>query len=552
MAAYPEQRVGETLLGKYRVHGILGRGGMGVVFDAEDMRLGRAVAIKVLQAAGSGPAVERLGKRFTREAKAIAGLIHPHLVTLLEFDVLDDGTPAMVMERIDGVSLRDLLTRHAFTASQVVGVLAQTLEALSVCHEQGLVHRDLKPGNLLIHNTSAPSISVKLIDFGLTKLVADEGATALTLNGQVFGSPRFMAPEQWLRREIDGRTDLYALALIGFCLVQGEHFIPLGNPIDVCRAHIHQHRPTLETHRNGAPVPPLLTQILHRAAHPRIEERFESARTMRAALEPLISALGRPEPLPLALLGQAGSNDVPNPNGRPAARYGAVLGAIVPRRPAPPGLHTARDLDDYDDDNTADVTASESRAVIDDELETGERTMAAPRGFLQQLAEGGELDPDEIDEDDAEDHTFQMPAPGHLAQLIETPSAGDDAVARMSASASNGMQRSGAYVSEAESRKVRFGGPGQIQTAITKHDMERALRAEAVAPRRDSGAMPLTAPPSMTAPPRAQTPGPMHAAAFGSARSSARPAASGGRWWLFVGVLGGAAVTMGALLYFLR
>lgn len=286
MAPAPDPMIGSYLLGKYEVTGVLGRGGMGVVYDAIDLRLGRHVAIKVLGAAHRQRG--DLGERFHLEARTIASLMHPHLVTLLDYDVLEDGTPAMVMERVDGVSLRRLMSTHSFTPAEAMLVLYQTLLALSVCHARGVIHRDLKPENLLVSKGGPQGLSVKVIDFGLTKLLADQGASSLTLNGQVFGSPRFMAPEQWLQKPVDGRTDLYALGLMGYCMLRGDHFITAHNPFEICRAHLTQPRPPLRTTAGGQRISPELDALLRRAADPDPARRFDSAEHMLASLEPMV------------------------------------------------------------------------------------------------------------------------------------------------------------------------------------------------------------------------------------------------------------------------
>ena len=243
--------LGRTVLGKYRIERIIGSGGMGTVYEAEDLRLGRPVAIKVLRPAAGD--FGDMGRRFRREARTIAQVTHPNLVTLLEFDLLDDGTPAMVMERVEGGSLRELMQRRPVTVDEVVEILRQSLSALGACHEAGIIHRDLKPGNLLVEDRGG-ELRVKIIDFGLTKITS-AGGSVLTAQGEIFGSPRFMAPEQWMGQEVDGRTDLYALGLIGYYLLLGRHFIQPGNPVDVCRAHVQQPRPVLTQDQAGNPIP---------------------------------------------------------------------------------------------------------------------------------------------------------------------------------------------------------------------------------------------------------------------------------------------------------
>lgn len=290
MVSPPE--IGDRVLDRYRLTRVIGRGGVGTVFAAEDERLGRVVAIKVLGARGRS--VRNADARLQREARTLAALVHPNLVTLLDYDVLPDGSPAMVMELVDGVTLQALLSAHRFTPQEILRVLDQTLAALVACHERGIVHRDLKPGNLLV---DASTLAVKVIDFGIVQLLGDEGATALTVNGEVFGSPRFMAPEQWQQRQVDPRTDVYALGLIGYCMVLGEHFIRDRNPVMVFEHHLRGARPPLTTTRGGHPVPPALATALARAASPEPDDRFASAQAMRDAL----AGLGAGAPIDLDL-----------------------------------------------------------------------------------------------------------------------------------------------------------------------------------------------------------------------------------------------------------
>ncbi len=280
-------QTGDLVLGRYLVDGVLGEGGVGVVLSANDNRLNRPVAIKVLSAT-----VQMRGadKRLQREAQTLAGLVHANLVTLLDYDLLPDGTPAIVMERIDGASLHKLIRTHAFTVTEIAIVLHQTLGALATCHDRGIIHRDLKPANMLVQQSGPAGLTVKLIDFGLAHLLSDEGATALTLNGEVFGSPRFMAPEQWHQQPVDGRTDQYALGLIAYSLVRGAHFIDAQNPVDAWRAHMDPARPLLTRTKSGEPLPPGLGEAIQRAASPDPKLRFPDARAMQAEILPFIGS----------------------------------------------------------------------------------------------------------------------------------------------------------------------------------------------------------------------------------------------------------------------
>jgi serine/threonine protein kinase len=456
----PDRRLGQVLLGKYEVRSILGQGGMGVVYDAVDTRLDRPVAIKVLHAPAGG-GVSDARARFQREAQVIAKVVHAHLVTLLDYDMLPDGTPAMVMERIDGVNLRELLGSHDFSLAQVLAVVSQCLEALMACHEHGLVHRDLKPENILIAPNESRGIDVKIIDFGLTKLLAG-AATTLTVNGQVFGSPRFMAPEQWLSREVDGRTDQYAVALVGIALLRGEHFIPTSPLVEVCRAHVKSKRPPVRRTTAGEPVPAGLVEVLHRGASPNIGDRYPDARAMFEALMPYLDAAGRPEIID------------PNRYRQPAS--GSPLGE------ASFGI------------DTADVTAAVETGILSDHvaydsLEDDDATAieASP------VSSGGSDTTFPPTLEGSADDTVRgtsLPAGGHIAENEEEDTVYVDYGGLHAAEGgSDHTFRDPDPISD--SRRVRF--PDGVNTVIHKEDVERAVESR----RREQAAsaqMPLLQP----------------------------------------------------------
>ncbi|MCA9547061.1 MAG: serine/threonine protein kinase, partial [Myxococcales bacterium] len=269
-------QTGELILDRYRVQGVLGAGGVGVVYDTMDDRIGRAAAVKVLRRSAQDH--RTAARRTVREARTLASLSHPHLVTLLDFEYLDDGCPVLVMERVHGESAAAVLQREGcLPVAAVVDILRQSLGALAELHAAGIIHRDLKPGNILLEQVEPDRFNVKLIDFGIVQLVADDGATALTLSGEVFGSPRYMAPEQWTQKPVEPRTDLYALGLIAHVLLAGDHFIQVRNPVQIFEAHLQPSRPHLTVTGAGEPVPPMLANLVHRAIQPNAEQRFQTA-----------------------------------------------------------------------------------------------------------------------------------------------------------------------------------------------------------------------------------------------------------------------------------
>src|SRR5262245_26892686 len=200
---------------------LLGQGGMGAVYKARQTKLDRLVAVKVLPAEwGSDPA---FAERFGREARALARLTHPHVVSVFDFGE-SDGLFYFVMEYVDGVNLRAILKERRLSPPEALTIIPQVCEALQYAHEEGVVHRDIKPENILLDRKGR----VKIADFGLAKLLDRPAASyALTGSQQVMGTPHYMAPEQIDRpREVDHRADIYSLGVVFYEMLTGE--LPLG------------------------------------------------------------------------------------------------------------------------------------------------------------------------------------------------------------------------------------------------------------------------------------------------------------------------------------
>jgi serine/threonine protein kinase len=230
-------RPGQTI-GPYRIVAEVGRGGMGVVFRAEDTRLARPVAIKVVS--GVLGADSSAVPRFWQEARAVATLNHPNICTMYDVGEVD-GHPYMVMELLDGISLKDRLASRAASTAELVRWTRQAASALDAAHAAGVIHRDIKPANLfLVTSAGAPSSAmaadtVKLLDFGLAKRWAAsaeelETREALTSVGTTMGTVNYMSPEQVRAEPLDHRTDLFSFGAVVYEIAAGRKAFPGAMP----------------------------------------------------------------------------------------------------------------------------------------------------------------------------------------------------------------------------------------------------------------------------------------------------------------------------------
>jgi len=203
------------------IESLIGRGGMGAVYRARQKGLDRLVALKILPAeAARDPAWP---ERFAREARALARLSHPGIVSVFDSGERG-GLYFFAMEYVDGTTLRQMIQARTTTPRQALAIVTQVCDALQYAHEEGVVHRDIKPENILIDKRGR----AKIADFGLSKLVrGDDGELTLTRSGQTMGTPHYMAPEQWERpHEVDHRADIFSLGVVFYELLTGE--LPLG------------------------------------------------------------------------------------------------------------------------------------------------------------------------------------------------------------------------------------------------------------------------------------------------------------------------------------
>lgn len=278
--------VGQTVGGKYRLTRLIGQGGMGTVYEAQDLGLGRGVAVKFLQSRVAHDF--GLVERFMREAKATAAIAHPHIVDVFDVGWTDDGQlPYFVMELLDGKNLTaELRASGTMSVDRAVGIMVQVLDALEAAHGKGFIHRDLKPENIFIIRHGLEE-DVKVLDFGITKAIGGQDGASLTHTGAVLGTPAYMSPEQARgSREIDHRTDLYAAGAILFELITGRPPYEGETYNEIIIKIATQDPPPIQSLRPG--VPPALAGVIHKALSRDPDKRWPSCAAMIQALHEVL------------------------------------------------------------------------------------------------------------------------------------------------------------------------------------------------------------------------------------------------------------------------
>jgi len=272
-------RPGDVVADRYRIIRAIGRGGFGIVFEAEHVMTSRRVAVKALL--DDDP--DALG-RFEIEARAMAKLAHPRIANVIDFHG-DARPPLLVMELVTGESLAELLDREKrMDVERLVNVTVQVLEGLGAAHAVNVIHRDVKPSNIFLTRDAHGHEAVKLLDFGIAKMLDSPNAKR-TATGEIVGTPAYLAPEQIRGATLDARADIHAVGVCMFEMLTGRRPWRTRTGHDLVREILHQ-RP-LTFAEIGAAVPSELAAIVERALDPVRERRFADAKTMIEALRAL-------------------------------------------------------------------------------------------------------------------------------------------------------------------------------------------------------------------------------------------------------------------------
>ena len=313
--------------GRYEIVKEVGRGSMGVVYEAQDPQIGRTVALKVLRQ--DRVSDENLVKRFIREARAIGRLSHSHIVTI--YDVGEDqGNVYIAMEFLEGRPLDNLIKERKFSAGEAADIGAQVAETLNYAHGKGVVHRDIKPSNIILQTDG----QIKITDFGIAH-IEDSTATLQTQAGEIMGTPAYMSPEQVLGKPVDGRSDIFSLGVVLYELSTGKRpFGGAGKNLATIFNEIIQENPTEPALAiEGGTIPPGLSSTIMKCLSKSSDTRFQSGKELADALRgkapaAAVDAASSPRPA-----GVEAAMDIPSQG---AARADEARVAAPPTPPPQP------------------------------------------------------------------------------------------------------------------------------------------------------------------------------------------------------------------------
>jgi eukaryotic-like serine/threonine-protein kinase len=283
--ASTDEYLGKTVVGKYRIEQMLGEGGMGKVYKATQLGIDRPIVLKVLRQALLSD--DRTVRRFQREAKAASRLNHPNSIGVIDFGTAEDGALYIAMEYVQGKDLHHVLSREwPLPEARIIRIVSQVLSALSDAHSAGVIHRDLKPENIMVEQRRGEADFVKVLDFGIAKIMdsAGDDGPALTRAGFVCGTPEYMSPEQARGAQLDHRSDLYAVGVILYQLCSGLLPFDSDSAVGFATKHLTEQPPPPSKRRPEARISPGLEKLIMRALAKSPDDRPQTAEAFRDEL----------------------------------------------------------------------------------------------------------------------------------------------------------------------------------------------------------------------------------------------------------------------------
>lgn len=284
--------IGRLIAEKYQIVEVLGQGGFSTVYKAEQEGLHRLVAIKIL----NPEFVDKPEKirRFQQEAESISTLVHTNVAAVYDYGVMLEGQPYLVMEYAPGSTLAAVLVREGkLEPERAVEIFVQACDGIAAAHAAGLVHRDLKPSNIVLNMSEDGKDHVKILDFGLAKVISDEVGLRenLTLTGEIMGTPAYMAPEQCTGSTTDVRTDVYSFGCVMYETLSGRLAIDGDTSYEMMNKHINE--APLSLSKSGVPVPPKLVRIVSKALQKDPDDRYQDFVELKEALQGLEPAISK-------------------------------------------------------------------------------------------------------------------------------------------------------------------------------------------------------------------------------------------------------------------
>ena len=283
--ATEDPMLGYIIDGKYEIEEVIGRGGMGIVYRVKHLVLGREFAIKILHPYLASDKKNK--RRFQREAQAASRLTHHNLATVFDWDLLEDGRPYLVMYYVKGVKLTEFIgTKDKLSLPTWLSIFMQISEALSHAHNRGVIHRDLKPGNIILSQTEEVSHFIKIVDFGIAKLLhAATDSKDLTQTGEVFGSPMYMSPEQCLGNTIDIRSDIYAMGCVMYEVLTGLPPFYCDSLYDTMKSHVTEKPKQIIPTELFSDIPKELEFLVLKCLAKNTDDRPQSMEALRKGIE---------------------------------------------------------------------------------------------------------------------------------------------------------------------------------------------------------------------------------------------------------------------------
>jgi serine/threonine protein kinase len=289
---------GELIGGRYRVEELIAKGGQASVWRARQEPLERPVALKVLTPPPVLEDGEPFQERFLLEAKTLASLTHPNIVVVYDYGEVRDGHYYIAMEYIEGVRFSEILRQRPRNIRRMLRLIFQICKALRYAHNRGVIHRDVKNANILVHHSEEGEELVKVVDFGIVKL--QEADSRITQEGVILGSPHFMSPEQIRGEAFDHRADIYSVGVLLFCAAVGRYPFRGKTPYEIMRAHLANPLPPLKINDELLRDDPKFHAIIHQVLAKDPNERYQFMDELIEALQPYTELSDLPQELLLA------------------------------------------------------------------------------------------------------------------------------------------------------------------------------------------------------------------------------------------------------------